>query len=389
MDYMDQSDNIRIDTSIFFQEIMKNAKAATFFILNSDGIILDWSWNLEKFLKYEKEELVGKHFSILFIPEDRMQKVPEKELQIVNQTGSAIDDNFVVAKDGSLIWVHGESILSKTSEGEKFIIKIIFDINEKKLLEENLLNANQELHILQDELLKRNEKLNKVNKDLDTFVYTASHDLKAPINNIQALISELVSELSEESKNQDGVQQILAMIDLSLNKFRTTLSDLATTAKVKDDTDEESLISFQEIFELVKFDLKELIETSDATIHADFSKAPFINFLKKNLRSIIYNLVSNAIKYRSPERNIVAKIFTKKIDNNWILLNISDNGSGMDSKNIDKIFNMYARFHEDVEGTGVGMNIVKKILDNNGGKIEIESEIGKGSTFKIFFKIKH
>jgi signal transduction histidine kinase len=109
-------------------------------------------------------------------------------------------------------------------------------------------------------------------------------------------------------------------------------------------------------------------------------------FPRKNIRSILQNLISNAIKYRSPDRDPIIKIRTEKI-NDYILLQISDNGMGIKEEDKFKVLEMYHRLHGNIEGTGVGLGIVGKIVNNNGGKIEIESELGKGSTFRIYLKV--
>lgn len=112
---------------------------------------------------------------------------------------------------------------------------------------------------------------------------------------------------------------------------------------------------------------------------------PNIKFSAKNLRSILYNLLSNSIKYASPERPPEVLIKTAKLDGYQVLI-VKDNGLGIQNKNREKIFSMFKRCHDHVEGTGIGLYMVKRIVDNAGGKIEIESDMEKGSAFKIFLK---
>nr|WP_246853552.1 ATP-binding protein [Rufibacter aurantiacus] len=100
----------------------------------------------------------------------------------------------------------------------------------------------------------------------------------------------------------------------------------------------------------------------------------------------MYNFISNAIKYRSPQRTPLIRITSKK-EGDFCVLTVEDNGLGIDASQQDKLFAMFQRLHDHVEGTGIGLYIVKKIIDNSGGKIEVESEKGKGSTFKVSFKL--
>jgi signal transduction histidine kinase len=300
--------------------------------------------------------------------------MPENELAMVLKRGYDTDNNYILHKSGKEIWVHGESAFTKDDEGKIFIIKLVYDLNDVKLMEKSLKD--------------KNEELNKINKDLDTFVYAASHDLKAPINNIEALISDLYSELNEENKKKKEVAEIVQMINVSVDKFKQTINDLSVKVKLEDgESDSISPIYLKEIMEDVKFNLSELIETANPILTEDFSKVPAIAIPRKILRSVLQNLVSNAIKFCSPDRKPEIKITTERIDDKYVLLKVMDNGLGISEKDKSKIFSMYERIHTDIEGTGVGLSVVKKMLDNIGGKIEIQSEQGKGSVFSVYFKV--
>ncbi len=239
----------------------------------------------------------------------------------------------------------------------------------------------------EDSLAENIKQLKRVNNDLDNFIYTASHDLKAPIINIEGLVNLLSKSLGENLKNDQKIQPLMDLIYKSITRFQNTIKDLTEVAKVQSIAEEElSGISFKELLEEVKSNIKTQIDESGATINDDFSKAPQLYFSKKNLRSVLYNLLSNAIKYRSPDHPPVISISTSLPDNTHILLSVKDNGLGIKEKDRDRVFMMFKRLHQHVEGTGIGMAIVKRIVDNNGGRIEIESEPGKGSLFKIYLR---
>jgi PAS domain S-box-containing protein len=387
------SDILPIDTSPLFKSILENSREAGIFILDEKGTILEANPGALQHFGYEPEDVKGKSFSILFTPEDKDKSSPEIELKTVLEKGSALDNNYVVHKNGSYIWCHGESIRAIDEKGKNFIVKIIYDINEQKTLEHSLTFSNQQLNqttqnlnLANLDLRSKNEKLDRTIKDLDTFVYTASHDLKAPINNIEALIEALRQELKEE-KIGGNISEIINMINKSIDKFKVTIDDLAIIGKIQEEgIDDVSLIYFADILEDVKLNLKELIGNSGVAFFVDFSNAPAIHFSAKNLRSILQNLVSNAIKYRSPDRPPEIKIRTKTIDS-YILLEVNDNGLGINEQDKNKVFSMYKRLHNHVEGSGVGMTIAKRIIENHGGMIDFDSEIGKGTTFKVYFKL--
>jgi two-component system, sensor histidine kinase and response regulator len=245
-------------------------------------------------------------------------------------------------------------------------------------------NLNWELEA---RVKERTKELLKINNDLDNFIYTASHDLKAPIHNIESLVQLFHDTLGEESKESEEVSTIMRMIDGAIHRFKSTLRDLTELARVQNEAAaaEKTTIDIRELVEEVKFTIKDLIEKADAKIVEDFSAAPTISFSRKNLRSILYNLISNGIKYSSPNRKPVIHL-QSALEGEYVLLTVQDNGLGINSKDHDKVFSMFKRLHDHVEGTGVGMAIVKRIVENCGGKIELESEIGKGSVFQVYLK---
>lgn len=261
------------------------------------------------------------------------------------------------------------------------------DIHVQKEYTEKLALAKQELSELNKELIEKNEQLIRTNNDLDTFIYTASHDLKAPVLNIEGLIMNLEKKLEKEEVLKENDQKLIDLIYHSIIRFKATIQDLAEIVKIQKTFKEDAAtVSFEEIIEDVKESIREMIIQTNATITVDIKDASQINISRNNLKSVIYNLLSNAVKYRSIGRKPEIFIQTEKVEE-YIVMTIRDNGLGMDSSDKDKIFVMFKRLHDHVEGTGVGLYIVKKIIDNMGGKIEVESSVGEGSTFKVYFKI--
>ncbi|MBX0332413.1 hybrid sensor histidine kinase/response regulator [Pontibacter sp. HSC-14F20] len=239
---------------------------------------------------------------------------------------------------------------------------------------------------LEERVKARTAELTRVNKDLDNFVYTASHDLKAPINNIEGLAVALKEVLDSPEPDHDELNIIMAMIQDAISRFKHTLMDLTEVAKLQhqDETAAES-VRFEELIDDITLNIQDLIFKYDATIDTDFSAAPDMIFSRKNLRSIVYNLVSNAIKYSSPDRKPVIAVNTYR-EGAFTVFCVKDNGLGLRSEDREKVFDMFKRLHAHVEGTGVGLAIVKRIVENSDGKIECDSEQGKGSEFRVYLK---
>jgi len=255
-------------------------------------------------------------------------------------------------------------------------------------LEQRVKERTDELLTKNTELQLTNAELKRVNNDLDSFVYAASHDLKAPVSNIEGLLHTLMDAMPDDAAKDEGVLQIIEMINKSILRFKSTIQDLTDITKIQKNFEEElEEVFLSDILESVQVNLNELITKSKAKISVDIQDCPAIKFSRKNLNSILYNLISNAIKYRSPERVPEVKI-KAGIYKDYILLKVSDNGLGMNPSDKDKIFSMFKRLHNHVEGSGVGLYIVKRILENSGGKIEVESQPDKGSVFKVYFKFQ-
>ncbi|MDQ3292015.1 MAG: PAS domain-containing protein [Bacteroidota bacterium] len=251
---------------------------------------------------------------------------------------------------------------------------------QAKALAEDLARTNEELR-------QANQQLTRTNVDLDNFIYTASHDLKAPILNIEGLMEALLDQLPTASLQEGNVQRTMDLILDSVHRFKRTIDHLTEITKLQKENSGEILpVNVAALLAEVQLDLAPVIQESTAQIEIDISLCPTIRFSEKNLRSILYNLLSNAIKYHAPNRPPKVRVFCS-ITQDYQVLSVEDNGLGIDLNQEHKLFAMFKRLHNHVEGTGIGLYMVKKIIENAGGKIEVESKVDEGSTFRVFFPI--
>jgi PAS domain S-box-containing protein len=251
---------------------------------------------------------------------------------------------------------------------------------------DELRAANEEIESTNEELRVANQRLLRTNVDLDNFIYTASHDLKAPIGNIEGLMHTLVRNLSKESKQSERVQEITGLILWSVERFKKTIASLTEVVKLQKENSLEAVwVNLSGTIEDVLLDLEPLIRSSQAQLTIDVQACPVLRFSEKNLRSVVYNLLSNAIKYRSPER--VPRIHIScQNTSDYQVLTVSDNGLGMEPRQLNQLFTMFKRFHDHVEGSGIGLYMVKKMVENASGMIEVESQPGEGTTFRVYCK---
>lgn len=229
------------------------------------------------------------------------------------------------------------------------------------------------------DLDKKNEGLMRINEDLDHFVKAASHDLLAPLGNIELSIDVM----NQIPLAEPRLHEFLTIINTSIKKFSSLIKDIGTIAYVENDMLVMEMVDMNDIINNVEWSLEGKIELAGATIKRDL-QVKRVRFSRKNMRSIVYNLVSNSIKFKRDVAPVIT--ISTKTSGEQVILTIQDNGMGMPKKALDDIFKMYGRLHQDIEGHGIGLHLAKKIVDAAGGNIIVESELGKGSKFIIELK---
>jgi PAS domain S-box-containing protein len=238
----------------------------------------------------------------------------------------------------------------------------------------------------EQQLQASNEQLRRTNIDLDNFVYTASHDLKAPISNMDGLLRALEHELPAAGRVGE-VPTMLTMMQEAVERFQRTIQHLTDVSRLEQEYSQaNNQVLLAPMVTEVVLDLNPLIEQTQAQLDITVSAELTVKFSTKNLRSVIYNLLSNALKYRQADRLPRVQVSCQP-EGPYQVLRVQDNGLGLDlSKGTDKLFGMFQRMHTHVEGTGIGLYMVKRIVENAGGHIEVESQLGQGTTFWVYLR---
>ena len=248
---------------------------------------------------------------------------------------------------------------------------------------ERTINFALERHKLRQELMQSMDQVKRSNQKLEDFAYVVSHDLKSPISNLRSLLDML----DRASIVGDYNQQVITMIDGSVSKLSDMLSSFMSVFLTEEGLQEspKRLTMSQELNDVLRA-LNQLTDETNTTIDTDFSEVPTIVFVPVLFQSILQNLITNSIKYSSPERDPVIRISSHDADD-YVLLRFQDNGIGIDTeRNQQNLFKLFKRFNpKHAEGNGVGLYTIKSILDTSGGKIEIDSEVGEGTVFKLYF----
>jgi len=324
----------------------------------------DW-W--KKAEEMDTESIIGKnHYDLFPDVTDYWKKVHKRALKGAYE---ANEEDYFITEEGKAEWLRWEVRPWRTTE-DKIAGLIIYTefITERKKAEKNLM-------LLADELMASNEELQQ-------FAYITSHNLRAPIVNIDTLLGFY----DPSNAMSDDNRQIFDKILLSFDQLKSSLNDLIKLVDLKkvQYTTKESVV-FEDILKKVLRNIDTQVAAEKARIDYDFSRAPKVLFQSSVLESVLQNLITNALKYRRDEAPVI-EVKTDSIEDH-VLMTISDNGLGMDLNKIgSKLFGMYQRFHEGKEGKGLGLYIVRSQIESLGGKIEVESETNQGTTFKVYIK---
>lgn len=293
---------------------------------------------------------------------------------------------------GAFTFYSDEKSFFSQSEIE-LIIKLTHDISfalESIENEKNKLIAEEELRKLNEELegrvTERTAQLKSVNKELEAFAYTVSHDLRSPLRHISGFISLLSKRLS--GKLDDQNKSYLDLISQASRRMGMLIDDLLSFSKMNKN---EMIFNKLDLAELVKTVIMEFKpEYENRKINWMIDEFPMIEGDPSMLKLIFTNLIGNAIKFTKTKET--AEITIKKYDEtkNNIVICVRDNGVGFDMNNVDKMFGVFQRLHmdEEFEGTGIGLAIVKRIVDRHGGKVWAEGKVNEGAAFFISFPLR-
>lgn len=241
----------------------------------------------------------------------------------------------------------------------------------------DMKNSKTEQEILSTQLQKKNQQLLN-------FAHITSHNLRSPVSNLNSLLW-----LYKESQTSEEKAVLFEKFETVIHNLSETLNELVDALKIQEDTGRkrEGLL-FEDVFKKVKDSMIGKIMEAEAVVSFNFTKAPAIEYPRLYLESVLQNLLSNSLKYRSPKRTPVIHVETM-FENGILTLKFNDNGLGIDlNRHSDKLFGLNKTFHRHEEAKGVGLFITKTQVEAMGGSITAISEIDKGSTFIIYFNKK-
>jgi len=247
-----------------------------------------------------------------------------------------------------------------------------------------LTETRHEVNLKNAQLTAANVGLARANLDLDNFVYAASHDLKQPVDNLRGLFEEL---RNSATFNDVEAATILRLVDTSLLDLSKTIHDLSVVVQAERMTGGLSAekVMLADLTREVLSLLQPQIAAADGNVKTDFMAVPAVYFERSNLRTILLNLLSNAVKYRHPDRPASIEVRTYTADGQPVL-EVRDNGLGIDlERHGAELFQLFRRFHPQASaGTGVGLFLVNRLVQAQGGHIDVTSQEGEGTRFRVY-----
>ena len=350
-----------------FRLLVNNATDYSIITLDPEGRIISWNRGAQQMKGYQENEIIGQNFSCFYLPEAIRLGAPMLEMQEAVREGRCEVEGWRVRKDGSRFFANAIiTTLRDDHGGVRGFAKITRDITERKDAEAQLFTTLEELKRSNDELLQ--------------FANVTSHDLQEPLRMV-ASYTQLLAKRYEGRLDADADEFITYAVD-GCNRMQRLIEDLLTYSRVGANTREASIISSEVSLHEALANLRVTIEESGAQVTHD--ALPSLLMDETQLTSVFQNLIGNAIKYRRelPPR---VHISARKNETDVWIFSVRDNGLGIDAPYFDRIFVLFQRLHgrHEFQGTGIGLAICKKIVEQWGGKIWVESKLEKGSLFSF------
>jgi PAS domain S-box-containing protein len=321
-----------------------------------------------KLLGYDEKIILDFNYLDLIHPDYRQATAQFYYSQLQEQHVNSYYEFPALHKEGHIVWI-GQNVQLILNQGKfEGFQAVARDITERKHM--------------QDMLLQQTEALGRANAELEQFAFIAAHDLQEPLRKIQAFGDRLSSKY-KQSLDEQG-QDYLSRMQASAGRMRDLISDLLTFAKVSKEESREK-VDLNLIVKDVIGDLQARLE--DTQGHIQLEVLPTLEANPTQMRQLFQNLLGNAIKFRRPEVAPVVQVHSQQRIDGGYTIQVSDNGIGFDESYKDRIFKVFQRLHgrDRYEGTGMGLAIVRKIIDTHKASIDVSSQVGQGTTFTLHF----
>jgi len=368
-----------------FRMLVEEVKDYAIYVLDSEGRVATWNAGAEHLEGYRAEEIIGKNFSLFFTPEDVAGGLPKEALRRAAAKGQALHEGWRVRKDGSRFWTQGIITALRDEAGRLHgFSKVAHDMTAQKKADEEIRRLNAEL---EQRVIERTAELQAANKELEAFSYSVAHELRTPVRHIHAFVEML--EQSAADRLDAASRRKLETIAGAAQQMGKLIGDLLEFSRLGRAKLRKTTVNLAELVRAAQRGLRR--EMEGRPIEWIVGELPNVRGDLSLLRQVLVNLISNALKYtrtRQPARIEIGCLDVKKevvfIDTKKaFVFYIRDNGVGFNMEYAHKLFGVFQRLHRSAEfgGTGVGLAIVRRIIQRHGGRTWAEGVVDAGATF--------
>ena len=363
-----------------YHKMIEEVQDYAIILLNEYGDIQNWNKGAEKIKGYSAEEIIGKNFRMFYLTSDQENCLPEQLIAAAIKEGKATHEGLRVRKDGSTFW--GSIVITALHKKDGTIMgfsKVTRDLTEKKQSEIKLQEYLRELETQ--------------NKELEQFAYVASHDLQEPLRKIRTFTDVIERNMD----NEELVKKYFEKINSSAKRMSEQIKSILDYSRLSV-SEEFTDVDLNLVLSDICIDFELLIQEKKAVIASE--PLPTIKAVPLQINQLFANLVGNALKFsvNEPLIKVSSSIRTHEemkeipapvIVGSYLQILFSDNGLGFEPKYEKQIFSLFQRLHgrHEYSGTGIGLALCKRIMENHHGFIRATSELGKGADFYIYFPL--
>lgn len=373
----EQQERLRASEELY-QKMVAEVKDYAILMLDVDGNVQNWNLGAEHIKGYTASEAVGLNFRVFYRESDRRDKLPERLINEAYTTGRAMNEGWRVRKDGSMFW--GSVVITALHNNDGSVMgfsKVTRDLTERKLAEDQINNYLRDIELR--------------NRQLEEFAYIASHDLQEPLRKIRIFSEMLGSSL----KDPAAALKYATKINDGAARMSTLISGILKYSQLSSGEQTYEVVDLNEVIKEVREDYELVMSEKKVLFLAD--PMPVIKAVRTQMIQLFANLVSNAIKFnsRNPEIHITCKAVSKAeqqelsfedIEKSYIKITVTDNGEGFDQQYAEQVFKIFKRLTNN-PGTGIGLALCKKIVENHQGSITVTSKPNIGTTFTIVLPV--
>ncbi|MDF3127589.1 ATP-binding protein [Kiritimatiellaeota bacterium B1221] len=337
-------------------------------LLKTDGTFIKVNHAMTSLIGYPGSNLIGRNFAELTHPEDlKTCQNLVKDLLAHNIRTFEVEKRYLHS-NGKEIWVLQTATLVQNTKGAPLYI-----ISQTRDLSDRILHEHQ--------LLEANESLERSNRELEQFAYVASHDLQEPLRMVSSY-TQLLAQRYEGQLDEKADKYIAYAVD-GAKRMQTLINDLLSYSRVGTGNESLQPVDCESVIRDLKQTFSKLLDETQTELTT--TQLPVVQARRTELTQVFQNLIHNAIKFSGAAPPQV-EISARRDQNHW-LISVKDHGIGIDPQYHERIFTIFQRLHkrDSYQGSGIGLSIVKKIVEDHGGRIQIESQLNQGATFTFSF----